>query len=201
MKTVIDGGSVLIDGQEFSIWGDDCERRVFKEIVHCIYAQMSAMLSHHSRILVIRFDLRLREYSLCNWVASEFFRVLNKQLKRCYKIKRVGYVWAREQNTADKQHYHCALILDGNKVSYPDRIFRRIQRIVEARGLPCAYVPNHSYYMIARGHTEAFGEAFYRLSYLAKVATKGGRQKTANDYSSSRVDMKPSATCELELAS
>jgi len=190
MKQIIDNGNVLFDGLEFSIWKNVGDQRVYSEIVCRIYDQMSAMLSHHSRILVLRFDFRVDEFSQCNGVVSDFFRVLGKQLRNYYKMRRIGYVWAREKNTSHRQHYHCALILNGNKVNYPDKVIRRIQRIVAARGHPCAYIPSDCYYMVARGDINAFAAAFERISYLAKVDTKGNRLPSVNDYSASRVKHK-----------
>jgi hypothetical protein len=43
---------------------------------------------------------------------------------------------------------------------------------------------------VHRGDDEAFGEAFYRCSYLAKARGKGYGSLGANNYSGSRVRMK-----------
>ncbi len=43
---------------------------------------------------------------------------------------------------------------------------------------------------VHRGDAKAFGEAFYRCSYLAKVRGKGDGSLGANNYSGSRVRMK-----------
>jgi hypothetical protein len=42
-------------------------------------------------------------------------------------------------------------------------------------------------YRVHRGDDKAFGEAFYRCSYLAKVRGKGYGSLGANNYSGSRV--------------
>jgi len=199
MKKKITGGSVEIEGQVLEAWGSQSDYLYF-EILERIHNQMSAMLSHHSRVLAFRFDLRVSEFSISNKVASSFFKTLIRQLKRNYSMPRVGYIWAREQDTSDKQHYHCCLILDGNKVQYPDRIIRRMQNITRCLGLPCVYIPDHCYYMINRGDHESFSVAFSRFSYLSKVKTKTARQGAFNDYSSSSVMMSNRATFEKELA-
>jgi hypothetical protein len=51
-------------------------------------------------------------------------------------------------------------------------------------------VPKHCFYKINRGDDEAFGEAFYRCSYLAKARGKGYGGLGANNYSGSRVGFK-----------
>ena len=52
-------------------------------------------------------------------------------------------------------------------------------------------MPKHCFYKINRGDDEAFGEAFYRCSYLAKARGKGYGSLGANNYSGSRVKPKP----------
>ena len=52
-------------------------------------------------------------------------------------------------------------------------------------------MPKHCFYKINRGDDEAFGEAFYRCSYLAKTRGKGYGSLGANNYSGSRVKPKP----------
>ena len=51
-------------------------------------------------------------------------------------------------------------------------------------------MPKHCFYKINRGDDEAFGEAFYRCSYLAKVRGKGYGSSGANNYSGSRIRSK-----------
>ena len=46
------------------------------------------------------------------------------------------------------------------------------------------------FYKLHRGDDKAFGEAFYRCSYLAKVRGKGYGSLGANNYSGSRVGFK-----------
>jgi len=52
------------------------------------------------------------------------------------------------------------------------------------------YVPKHCFYKINRGDDMAFGDAFYRCSYLAKVRGKGYGGSCTNNYSGSRVRSK-----------
>jgi hypothetical protein len=52
------------------------------------------------------------------------------------------------------------------------------------------FVPERCFYKIRRGDHDAFAEAFYRCSYLAKVRGKGYGGSCANTYSGSRVRLK-----------
>jgi len=92
VKKIVKSGSVDFDGQGFETWGKEGDYLYF-EILERIYEQMNAMLSHHSRIFVMRFDLHLDEYSQSNGVATRFFRRLVRQFKKQYSVKRVGYIW------------------------------------------------------------------------------------------------------------
>ena len=117
MKAIVGGGQFNIDDHAYRVWGDDDNRSVYREILVRTYEQMTSMLSYHSRIIVIRFEFRVNDYTPCNSLVSWFFRTLVKQLKKAYKLKRVGYIWCREQNLSERQHYHCGLMLDANKVN------------------------------------------------------------------------------------
>lgn len=55
-------------------------------------------------------------------------------------------------------------------------------------------MPKHCFYKISRGYNEAFGEASYRCSYLAKERGKGYGSLGNNNYSGSRVRFKSELT-------
>ena len=69
-----------------------------------------------------------------------------------------------------------------------------LQERWSVRGHPRPYVPKNCFYKLHRGDDGAFGEAFYRCSYLAKVRGKGYGGSCANNYSGSRVGLKATFT-------
>jgi len=162
----------------------------YKVILDKTHDQMTAMLSHHSRVVIILFNLRCHEYTADNKWVSRLFEKLKKQLSIKYKMKRIGHIWAREQETADKQHYHCALLLDGNKLRRGKEVIERIERICDNWDLPKPYTPENSYYQVKRGMDDQFSACFRRLSYCAKVNGKGKQGLACNDYSTSRIKLK-----------
>lgn len=186
MKQVVRVGTVVIQGQVLPICANS-KHGCFVEILERTKDQMDAMLSHHSKILVIRFDLHVDTYQPTNALISKFVRKLRKKLTAKYKLTRIGYIWAREQEKAKRQHYHFALIVDANKIRYPKKVLEIVDGIWQAWLLPKPYTPRNCYYLVKRGDTEIYQEAFYRLSYLAKTRGKGYKSKTANDYSASRI--------------
>ena len=156
-------------------------------ILDTMHAQMQAMLSHHNKVIVVRIDLHCDKYTPCNSELSRFMCKVRKRLYSHYKCTRFGYLWVREQERSKSQHYHVMLIIDANKIQHPSALLGWLQERWSVRGHPRPYVPKHCFYKINRGDDKAFGEAFYRCSYLAKARGKGYGSLGANNYSGSRV--------------
>ncbi len=181
--------SIVICGEEMKINSND-KHGCFIEILEQIKQQLDAMLSHHSRIMVVRFDLHTSTCTADNRLLSSFIRKIRKKLKSYYGLTRVGFVWAREQEKAKSQHYHLALFLDANKVRFPKMVLGLIEDIWQSWGQPKPYTPKRCYYLIHRGSVDKYQDAFYRLSYIAKQRGKGYKAKSTNDYSTSRIKPK-----------
>ena len=164
----------------------------FEEILTAIERQLTAMLSYHSRILMVRLDFHLSAYSPCSSEMSRFVDKIRKHLKGPYGLTRVGYVWVREQERAISQHYHMALLLDGNKINHPGKLITWIDQHWQARGQPKVFVPKNCFLLVRRGDDPALNAAFKRMSYFAKKRGKGRKPAGAKDYSASRhVPRKP----------
>jgi Inovirus Gp2 len=148
------------------------------------------MLAHHCKILVVRFDLHLHDWTDNNKPISDFQRKLRQRLRRSYKLKRMGYVWCREQVRGNSQHYHCAVIVDANRIQYPHKLLCLIDEVWQGWGHPQPYTPKNCYYTVCRDDSKAYQEVFDRLSYIAKVDTKQNRLATTSDYQASRIKPK-----------
>lgn len=162
------------------------------EMLEALNSQLEAMLSHHSRVLVVRVDLKVPAYTPGNTAFSNFMRKLVKKLRRHTKGARVGYLWAREQEKAKRQHYHLALFLDHHQ--FPNAryaINHCIEPMAEAWEWPKPYTPKNCFSVVSRGDWESKAKAFYRVSYLCKVRGKGYKAKAANNYG--RSNIKPKA--------
>ena len=159
----------------------------YVEILERLKDQMDAMLSHHCKILIIRFDLHLNYYTGDNKRISQYVRKLRKRLKSKFGFKRIGFLWVREIEKAKQQHYHFVLMLDGNKVQQASHVLTLVESCWTRWGEPKPYTPKNCYYRVARGDMASFQGAFYRCSYLAKIRGKGYKDKAANDYSASRI--------------
>jgi len=99
----------------------------------------------------------------------------------------VGFVWAREQEKAKKQHYHLAIFIDGVKIRHSKRLLEVITQKWDESDPRNHHKPvvKNPYYFI--DNEKVFKKAIYRLSYLAKTRGKGYRPAQSKDYSTSRL--------------
>jgi hypothetical protein len=163
-------------------------------ISHAIKAminQVDAVLSHHSKILIVRFDLHIYHQTDNNEIITIFNRRLFKWLKRKYSLKRIGFIWCRELETAKQQHYHYALMVDGHKARHPIEILLKIKEIWEQHlNHSLEYTPKNCYYNIYRDDFKSTQSAIGRISYLAKARGKGYKPDQTKNYGTSRVRLK-----------
>lgn len=150
--------------------------------------QVDAMLSHHSKIHIIRFDLRVYEYTENNGIITAFNRRLHKWLKRKYNLKRVGFMWCRELETAKQQHYHYALIIDGHKVNYSLEVNNKVKELWRQLD-GSEYFPKNGYYNVKRYDYDSIQDAIWRISYLAKARGKGYKPDQTKNYGTSRIKL------------
>jgi len=159
------------------------------EILNKSIEQLDIALQIHKRILVYRLDLHVNYYEGINKRISKFMNRLKQWIKRNYDMKDIGYVWARERGISEEQHYHLALYLDGNKIQHPKKLNVKIKEMWGPHGsMPT--VPNPFYYIDKNNLKTKRLEAIDRVSYLAKVRSKGHRDEQAKDYATSRLKLK-----------
>jgi hypothetical protein len=164
------------------------------DILKSLIGQLESMLDHHSKVFVIRFDLRIYDHTLDNNLMTIFNRHFHRWIKRKYSTKRIGFGWVREQERAKHQHYHYALFLDGHKINQHWEITNRAMTIWDNLN-GSLWVPDNPTYMLHRSDTGEIQKAIYRVSYLAKKRGKGMRYRPAQtkDYGSSRIQRKATA--------
>lgn len=181
-----------------------------KDILKTIYEQMETMSNKHNKVLFVRFDLRYPigyESSDGSEHVSELFKRLVEKYQRQGVDTR--YIWAREQkNDQDVQHYHCVLLMDGNRVQ---RYFSILEVVTEiwgrilgrdGRGLVDYCDRQGNGIMIRRPSSNAVGPELMRqqndykekfdqcykwASYLAKVNQKAYTPYSMRSYGASRI--------------
>ena len=105
------------------------KKGIYKEIIKRFVSQLDITFSIHKRLLVHRIDLHTNFFTPDNKIISKFMNRLKQFLKRNYGLDKIGYIWVREQERSKKQHYHLALLLDGNKIRHPKRLNARIKEM------------------------------------------------------------------------
>lgn len=180
----------------------------YVEMLHAIDDQMTAMLSHYSRVLMVRVDVHVTGRDPNNEVISDYIRRMRRWVKDKYKTPRMGYVWCRELSTDKQLHYHVILLIHGQNVSTGHAITEKSRQIAEHhahRGYRCVpYLPTpkkgaaddkRQYRMIKQGDAAAYDKAFYHASYLAKSRTKDKKNRSpkAKNFSTSRITHKAAA--------
>jgi len=100
-----------------------------KDILECIYDRMSDMLSRHSKVYAMRFDVKQPEQiqDTSNQWFSEFQAHFVKKEKRADYDP--SYVAVREVTESGRPHYHEYLMLNGNKT---EKIHEHIKNANEA---------------------------------------------------------------------
>jgi hypothetical protein len=185
-KKVIFEDSFELNGIIYQV--NSVKSGLYENILVRIIEQLEIAGQKWKRVFVYRFDLHSHYYSADNKRVSRFRDRLSKRLQRQYGFKEVNLIWAREREKAKAQHYHCALILDGNLIRHPSNLSRIIKDCwedeTEAHHMPVIAKP---YYF--GGVDEIREKVIYRLSYLAKARGKGYRGAQSKDYQCSR--MKP----------
>lgn len=173
----------------------NCDKRkpIFTHQMGKIVDQLENMLTWHADIFVYVFNLHVKTFTVDNKYMTKLMRKLRFHFKQNYKsMKRLGYAWCREQHRSNTQHYHVGLILDRAKIKSPTKLFTDLQMIWEEIA-PGGHVHGleNCYYEINRKTRLNMPEAVFRLSYLAKVWTKGKNPIQANDYGTSRIKQGP----------
>ncbi|OPX54134.1 YagK/YfjJ domain-containing protein [Oceanospirillum multiglobuliferum] len=164
---------------------------LYPEIIDRGYEQISSMLSHHCRVLMFRLDIRLYDFESTNRLMTCLCKKLKQRLsvRKYHRLKRLGYLWAREQATSEAQHYHAIFLIDGTKIRHPANVIKLIQDICYRWDWPKPYTPKNCFYLLERNEPESLTMrlAVHRMSYLAKVNTKDKRPSTTHDYGTSRI--------------
>ena len=182
-----------------------CDTRILNEIER----QFEYAEETKNKIFFMRYDIRFPEgYDHAdNGIFSEFQSKFMKNLSR--KGLKPQYVAVREQSREKHQHYHVALILDGQKTQSIHNHIRTAERLWDLTlGLP---EKENGYGLIDDCTTNRSGEkqtngvmfryddpwrpdkkddCFRRASYLAKTNTKGSSPKGQRELFSSRIPNK-----------
>ncbi|CAH0538569.1 YagK/YfjJ domain-containing protein [Vibrio marisflavi] len=170
--------------------GDRGQYKICPSHLKKMITQLNIMVEKYPRVFCVVFDLHLPEYSENNAIISDLWRSLIPTIKAKYKVKDVGYCWTREQETAESQHYHCVLFLDGKQIRHSGKLRGIIASKWKSVGGSYFSQLEHPDYNIEHNDFQTKQALIYRLSYHAKQRGKGRRATQAKDYGMSRLKRK-----------
>lgn len=152
------------------------QKGLISRLVKQVISSCEVMLSHYSKVFLVRIDLHPNKYSIDDKEITQFFNLHVKKLSKQYNCK-VKFLCAREQYLSEVQHYHIALLLSGHKVCHSYKLLSQIKFQWEQLGGTASLVDN-PFNMLKRGNMASLKHGIYRLSYLAKAFTKERNPKT-----------------------
>lgn len=160
----------------------------YSRILHAIYYQLTAVLSHHSQVLAIRYDLHPKRHTKDNRIIRDILDKFSRWHK-AGKFGKLGYVWVREQHAKPYQHYHLIVFINGNQFQKAHTITNKIYSILDNLGMArtTLHIPENCYQMVQRGDYDNFAGVFERASYLAKTNTKDRKAKYTRDFSQPKI--------------
>ncbi|MGL5488994.1 MAG: YagK/YfjJ domain-containing protein [Shewanella sp.] len=143
-----------------------------KLMLNSFIRQLEKILSHYSKVLLVRIDLHPLIYSPDNRSVQHVLREFSKMVRNSPYSKQLGIICVRERVNSHKEHYHLVLMLNGNKIQKPDYVLHMLKELWQRRVNGSVHLVENSYYRIERGQSQTIFEAIYRLSYLAKQRSK-----------------------------
>ncbi|SKA70006.1 YagK/YfjJ domain-containing protein [Desulfobaculum bizertense] len=190
--------------KEYRIQGSrDKDQACRSDILERMLSLLEEYEERHGKVFIMRMDVRYPQNYFLNSKdrhMPQFIAHLTKNLSR--KGLDPKYIWVREQSREKHQHYHVALILNGNLIQSPYKVFNKAEELwARALGLDSAKglisycnkwrtgKKGSCSYMLRRGakdYEEIKRDAFYRLSYLAKENTKGNAPRRIREFGTSK---------------
>ncbi|MEM0514274.1 inovirus-type Gp2 protein [Pseudoalteromonas sp. YIC-827] len=142
------------------------------KIIHLV----DSFICQYQKVFALRFDLHHGHQNTedSNSILQRFLKQLKQRLQANYKSD-IKVVWSCEKCKSLHHHYHVALLLNGNKVKAPHKVYKVVRELWERiSGGIAPYIP-HVHYNLVRKSDERFWitlqALFVRLSYLAKSET------------------------------
>lgn len=155
----------------------------------------------HCKAMAVRFDIRYPESYQSSGDNKDISRMIAKLVQE-YSRKGYdpAYIWVREQNTSHNPHYHCAILLNGNKTRRYRQILNSAERFwrstinIDTTGCidHCRKGENGMLIVTKRdgsadNYHDNFDAVHYQLSYLAKQNGKATEKDGVRNFGMSRI--------------
>ncbi len=185
-------GNLISTYNGYRIMGNE-EHPCRPEIVNKIIELITTYSQAHSKSFVVAFGLNFPTGSqaLNNQSVIQFWDSFVKHLGS-HKLQ-PAYLWVREQAGSHNHHYHCLLLLDGQKVQNRFGVMKEAARLwgginkCDPAGL-VHYEWNP--WMLRRGsasYEQDMADCIYAVTYLAKTYSKGNAAPRQREFGYSRL--------------
>ncbi|CAM2928630.1 YagK/YfjJ domain-containing protein [Moritella viscosa] len=162
-----------------------------KEILEQGFKQLDIMMTEYSKVSVILLQLHPDRFTEDNATITQFLVQLKKKLIKKYNSK-IGYLWVREQNKAEAQHYHLVIMINGHKCNNAYTVSQLCDEAWEGpTDTNFAFRIRNRLYRIEqyKNNRNELRAARMRMSYMAKNETKHFSKNT-NSFGVSRLKSK-----------
>lgn len=175
---------------------------VYTNMLEPLLNQIEVLLTHHSRIQLLRFDLHLPVTELItassgNQMATKFFKQIRQDLgsKNWNYQNKVVQGWTREIGDSNNAHYHCYIGVSSTVRlgTFYDDTPTHLWKLIYNRwkDISGGFVRPSGHHVVNRFDNEQLNSAFYHLSYICKVRSKDfGTGELHKRYSNSRLKAK-----------
>ncbi|MGV8890097.1 MAG: YagK/YfjJ domain-containing protein [Pseudomonas sp.] len=178
---------------------------VYTTMLKPMLDQINALLTHHSRVQLLRFDLHLpvtdkMSAASDNQVITKFFKQIKQDLSgpKWDSQKNIIHCWAREVGKTEHGHYHCMLGVNstvrlGTLYIKPATL---VWGLLDRRWskLSGGSLNGSGHHVVNRSNKEELDTAFHHLSYICKVRDKQfGTGENHKRFSPSRLPPKERA--------
>ena len=165
-----------------------------------IQSRLDYALSKHSKVMVVRYDLAFPSdilYDGHGMFIRSFLNKLRQNLRR-RDLDPID-LWVREQNSSINPHFHCVVLLNGNKVQRLYAVLPLIERLWASTigdyrpGLVHYCLTNYdgsksiNGCRLTRHDKELYAQCQDWLNYMAKAYSKGNAPPHMREYGGSRL--------------
>ena len=166
---------------------------VYESALTRIDDKLNSMLHKHSKIMIIRFDIRYPNDRSIPYSKEHIYnftynlkRSLNRENHPSGHFVDAQLIYVEEQDSSEYPHYHFAVIVNANAKKSPYSIHMKADKLwkialnTSKDGL-VHFCNDHPNGLIIERNSpyfhEQFSNVFYQLSYLAKTRSKENRPK------------------------
>ena len=188
-----------------------CSGEYFKSILDKQIDMLEYQTTHHSKVMMARFDIRTEEKNdkkLCSKDITRIMSNTKRNIENRYKKSEsknkpdIHYQWSMERTDEEKSsHWHVALFANGNAIKDTrpiiEEVNRQVKKVLNTKKNGLVHNANsgddfnHGVGMLLKrddpDFTRKMNVATQRMAYMAKCQSKESTPKHARMFSASHI--------------